>query len=140
MAESLTVTAEWRGGFETRVDARTHEIVVDEPASAGGGDAGMMPTEVFCASVASCFCLALGWAATKRSIELPGLRVTVRADRAGTELRYERLVVMAEAEVEDAELEPLLEPARRVCWVSNTLAAGVELEYRCTGMDDRPRS
>lgn len=91
----------------------------------------MMPTEVFCASIASCFCLALGHVARKRGRELPGLEVTARAERAGTELRYGRIVVEVEADVPRAELESLIEPARRVCWVSNTLAAGTELSYRC---------
>ncbi|MET0836003.1 MAG: hypothetical protein ABWY97_04415, partial [Thermoleophilaceae bacterium] len=61
MAEFLEVNAAWQGGFRTLVDARGHEFTVDEPESAGGGNLGMMPTEVFLASVASCYCLALGW-------------------------------------------------------------------------------
>jgi hypothetical protein len=35
------------------------------------------------------------------------------------------------------ELEPLIEPARRVCWVSNTLVAGTQLSYRCTSVEGR---
>jgi uncharacterized OsmC-like protein len=128
VAERLEVTATWRGGYAATVDARGHVIEVDEPESAGGGNAGAMPTELLCASLASCFCLALGHVARKRDIELPNLRVTVRAERAGRELRYERLVVIAEADVPD--LDRLLERARAFCWVSNTLAGGVELEYR----------
>jgi hypothetical protein len=31
--------------------------------------------------------------------------------------------------VPDERLAPLIEPARRVCWVSNTLAGELELEY-----------
>lgn len=131
MADRLEVHATWLGGYESRVTARRHEIPVDEPEYAGGNDAGMMPTEVFCASIASCFCLALGHVARKRGRELPGLEVTARAERAGTELRYGRIVVEVEADVPRAELESLIEPARRVCWVSNTLAAGTELSYRC---------
>ena len=30
------------------------------PLTSGGGDSGMMPTELFCAALASCFCLAVG--------------------------------------------------------------------------------
>ncbi len=30
-----------------------------------------------------------------------------------------------------------MEPARRVCWVSNTLAHGVELSYGYTSVDAR---
>jgi hypothetical protein len=37
------------------------------------------------------------------------------------------------------ELEALIEPARRVCWVSNTLMAGTELSYRSTSVEGRTR-
>ena len=132
MAQRLEVRAVWRGGWATDVRAREHEIRVDEPA---GGDSGMMPTEVFCASLASCFCLAVAHVARKRGIETPGLEVTVSATRAGDALRYKRLTVTAAAAMDGPELERLVRRARRFCWVSNTLAAGVELEYRSTAMD-----
>jgi putative redox protein len=132
MAEFLEVTAAWQGGYQSLVNARGHEISVDEPKTAGGTNAGMMPTEVFCAAVASCYCLALAHVAAKRSLDLPGLSVTVRAERAGSELRYGRLVVQARADVPDELLAGLIEPARRVCWVSNTLAGELALEYGYT--------
>jgi uncharacterized OsmC-like protein len=133
MAEGLDVAATWHGGYSCTVRAGKHEICVDEPVRAGGDDRGMMPTEVFCAALASCFCLALAHVAGKRDLELPGLEVRVHADRAGRELRYGRFVVEASADVEDGRLEKLMEPARRVCWVSNTVAEGAEYEYRTTG-------
>jgi putative redox protein len=132
VAEALEVTATWEGGYRSLVRARGHEIPVDEPASASGGDTGMMPTEVFCAALASCFCLALAHAAGKRAMELPGLEVKVHARRAGPELRYGSFVVAASAAVPEDELARLMEPARRVCWVSNTLAAETSYEYTYT--------
>lgn len=132
----LEVTATWLGGYRSRVRARVHEITIDEPEPSGG-DQGMMPTEAFCASIASCFCLALGHVASKRGRDLPGLRVVVRAHRPGAELRYERFEIEAQAEVAEDELARLIEPARRVCWVSNTLVHGVQLEYRYTSVDGR---
>jgi uncharacterized OsmC-like protein len=139
VSEGLEVTATWLQGFQARVEARGHEITVDEPAADGGGDAGAMPTELLCASIASCFCLALVFTAGKRGRELPGLRVVVRSTRAGREPRYSRFDVDAQAEVPEEEIAPLIEPARRVCWVSNTLAHGVELSYRCTSVEGRTR-
>lgn len=132
MAEELEVTATWQGGYRSLVRARGHEISVDEPPSAEGADTGMMPTEVFCAALASCFCLALAHVAGKRSVGLPGLEVQVRAERAGRELRYGRFVIAASAAVPEDELARLMEAARRVCWVSNTLAAETAYEYTYT--------
>src|SRR5262249_18430382 len=137
VSEAAEVTATWVGGFEARVETRGHVIAVDEPEEDGGTDAGVMPTELLAASIASCFCLALGFVAGQRGRELPGLEVGVRRVRAGRELRYERFEIEARAGVPDEQLAALMEPARRVCWVSNTLARGVELSYRYTPVDGR---
>jgi uncharacterized OsmC-like protein len=137
---ALEVVATWRGGLATDVQARGHTIRVDEPETAGGGDSGMMPTEVFCAALASCFCLAVGWAAGKRDQEVPGLKVTVTAERVDGGLRYEHFVVMTEADLEPAALAGLVKRARPLCWVSNTLASGVSVEYlHTTTVNDRFR-
>jgi uncharacterized OsmC-like protein len=136
VADGLEVTATWGGGFRADVRARDHEITIDEPAGSGGSDAGMMPTEALCAALASCYCLALAFTAGKRGQELPGLRVVVRARRPGTELRYSDFDIEARAAVPGDELAALIEPARRLCWVSNSLAAGVTLSYRSTSVDD----
>jgi putative redox protein len=136
VAESLEVTATWIGGYEARVRARAHEVTIDEPSAT---DHGMMPTEAFCAAIASCFCLALAHVAGKRGKTLRELEVVVRATRAGRELRYERFELMASADASDEELGKLMEPARRVCWVSNTLVHGVTLEYSYTSVDGRTR-
>jgi uncharacterized OsmC-like protein len=122
----LEVHAVWRGGLAAEVHARGHRIAVDEPVD--GGDTGAMPTEVLCASLASCFCLAISHVAGKRGIELPDLRVDVRAERDGRALRYGRFVVTASSSLPADELAPLVERARRFCWVSNTFAAPPAIE------------
>jgi putative redox protein len=137
VSDAAEVTATWLRGFEARVETRGHVIAVDEPLEDGGTDAGVMPTDLLAASIASCFCLALAFTAGKRGRELPGLQVAVRRFRAGRELRIERFEIEARAEVPEDELAALMEPARRVCWVSNTLAHGVELSYGYTSVDAR---
>jgi putative redox protein len=116
----LEVHAVWRGGFAADVHARGHRIAVDEPVD--GGDTGAMPTELLCASLASCFCLAISHVAGKRGVELPDLRVDVRAERDG------RFMVTASSSLPEGELAPLVERARRFCWVSNTFAAPPTIE------------
>jgi putative redox protein len=63
-------------------------------------------------------------------VGVTALRVDARAERAGRELRYGRIVLTTVADVPGAELAALVERARRVCWVSNTLASPPALEYR----------
>ena len=89
-----------------------------------------MPTELLLCALASCFALALGHAARKREQELPGLRVRVDAERAGTELRYGRRRRHRQRRRPAGDLEALVERAERFCWVSNTFAAPPEIEYR----------
>jgi putative redox protein len=129
MGSSLQVTAEWQGGLSAIASARGHEIVADEPVASGGADLGMMPTELLCAGLASCFCLAVAHVAAKRGISLPGLRVTVDAEREGSELRYGRLRVEVAAVVAQERLAGLVDRARRFCWVSNMLAPDIDVRY-----------
>jgi len=95
-------------------------LVVDEPASAGGTDTGPMPTELLLASLSSCYALALAWAARKRGFELPDLEVTATGSYQGPKFAAIELTVTSSLAPD--RLAPLLEPARRACYVSSTLA------------------
>jgi putative redox protein len=79
-----------------------------------------MPTDLLLASLASCYALALAWAARKRGFELPDLEVTATGTYEGP--RFAALVLTVATSLAVDQLTPLLEPARRVCYVSNTLA------------------
>ena len=138
MSATRHVEAVWDGGLAAVVTARSHELLADEPESAGGRDAGMMPTELFFAGLASCFCLAVAHVAAKRDIELPGLRVTVDAERVGRELRYSRLRVEVCALPGDHDLAALVERAKPFCWVSNMLADDLEVSYVSTVLHAPP--
>jgi uncharacterized OsmC-like protein len=129
VADALHVEARWLDGLAAVVNARGHEVCTDEPEEVGGHDAGMMPTELLMAALASCFCLAVAHVAAKRERELPGLQVTVDAERDGRALRYGRLRVEVAAAVPEDELAPLVDRARPFCWVSNMLAPDVELTF-----------
>jgi putative redox protein len=136
MAATLEVVAHWDGGYRCHLPVRQFEIVVDEPASAGGGDSGPMPTEVFLASLASCFTLSLYHAARKRSIELPDLSVKVTGRYKG--LRFEHITVEATSSLPSEQLQALIEPAIRTCYVSQTLKEQPEIAYVVSsGPDDR---
>lgn len=129
MSEPRHVEARWQGGLAAVVTARDHELIADEPETYGGGNQGMMPTELFFAGLASCFCLAVAHVAAKRGIELPGLRVSVDAERVGKELRYSRLRVEVAAASGEHDLAALVERAKPFCWVSNMLASDLEISY-----------
>lgn len=121
-----SVVARWEGGWRCRVSAGGFDLVVDEPESAGGTGTGPMPTEYLLAALASCYALALNWAAGKRGITLPGLAVTATGTYDGPRFTRLQLAVMADAA--SGVIERLIEPALRVCYVSNTIAAAPPIE------------
>jgi putative redox protein len=122
-------TAEWRGGMATDVTGRGHALRVDEPEEFGGEDSGPMPTEVLVAALASCFCLAVAWAARKRRIPLDDLRVSVQPHRAPGEPRHGSYDLWVESSTPASALEPAIDLAKRYCWVTNTISQPPELRY-----------
>ena len=138
MAGSLHVEARWTGALSAAVSARGHGLVADEPDDAGGEDRGMMPTELMFAALSSCFCLAVAHVAAKRDIELPGLRVSVDAERIGRELRYGRVRVEVAAICGEHDLAALVQRAKPFCWVSNMLAPDLDLSYVPVVLDAPP--
>lgn len=118
-APQRVVAARWDGGLRTVVRAGDFEVVVDEPESAGGTNTGPQPTDLFLASIASCFLLALLYAAGKAGLELPGLQVRATGTYQG--LRFARVDLAISSEVPPKLLEPLVPVAERVCYVTNTL-------------------
>ncbi len=117
--KNLTVEATWEGGYRCTVATRQFRIKIDEPESAGGGDTGPQPSEVFLASLAGCFALALYHEAKKRNVELPD--ITVRATGTYQGPGFGRLAVEVKSGADHDVIESLIEPAKRVCYVSNTL-------------------
>ena len=117
--KTLSVEATWEGGYRCTVASRQFRIRIDEPESAGGGDTGPQPSEVLLASLAGCFTLALYHVAAKRSIELPDLAVTATGTYEGP--GFVRLEVAVRSGAPREIMDTLIEPAKRVCYVSNTL-------------------
>jgi hypothetical protein len=58
--------------------------------------------------------------------------VTVTAERPGSELRYDNVVVTASARAPRDRLQDLVDKAARLCWVSNTFAQPPHISYRAT--------
>jgi putative redox protein len=125
-----SATATWRGGWRCDVQAGGFALVVDEPPSAGGTGLGPMPTDLLLASLSSCYALALAWAARKRGFELPDLAVTATGTYEGP--RFAAVALSVTTSLDPDQVTPLLEPARRVCYVSNTLARTPELTVSLT--------
>src|SRR6516225_8120813 len=108
---STSVVAHWDGGWRCRVNASGFDLVVDEPPSAGGTGTGPMPTEYLLAALASCYALALQWAAGKRGLTLPEITVTATGTYDGP--RFSGLQLTVSSPLPPEQIEQLVEPARR---------------------------
>ncbi len=126
--ERNSVAAHWRGGYRCEVTARSHTWTVDEPETAGGDDTGPQPTELLLGALASCFALAIGHVAGKRGIELTAVDVQAVGTYAGPS--FSDFVLEVRVEGDESRIAELLERARAVCFVSNTLARSPALELR----------
>jgi uncharacterized OsmC-like protein len=129
-----SVVARWRGGWRCDVDAGGFTLVVDEPRTVGGTAQGPMPTEMFLASLSSCYALALAWAARKQGFDLPDLEVTATGTYQGQQFGALRLSVVSSLPA--SRMWPLIEPALHACYVSNTLAHSPDVEFTVAS---RPR-
>jgi len=130
-AHTNSVVARWEGGWRCRVKAGGFELVVDEPPRSGGTGTGPMPTEYLLAAMASCYALALQWAAGKRGMTVPGLTVVATGTYDGP--RFSRLQLSVSSQLPAEQVEPLVKPALRACYVSNTLAAAPPVEVTVAG-------
>ena len=130
-----SVTARWEGGWRCHVKAAGFDLIVDEPENAGGTGTGPMPTEYLLAAMASCYALALRWSAGKRDVDLPDLAVTATGTYDGP--RFCRLVLDVATSAPAEVVAPLIQPALRVCYVSNTIATSPPIEVLIAGTPPR---
>lgn len=110
-----SVTGDW----QVSIDVGSSTFYVDEPVDEGGDGTGLSPTGYFLGSLASCYALAVSWAARKRGVSIANLRVRATG-RYGT-FRFDALTLHVSCNLTEQELQPLLRMASRVCWVSKTL-------------------
>jgi putative redox protein len=123
----LELTARWEGGYRMKTEVRGFTIRSDEPPEYHGDDTGPTPTELFLASLASCFGMALVFVARRRGLELPDAEVRVTGSYQGT--RFQRIRVEVSSSRPRADLEPLLERAIRYCYISNTLLSQPAMDF-----------
>jgi putative redox protein len=73
-----------RGGaknFQQEVTAREHHFIADEPASAGGGDAGPDPYDYLLASLGVCTSMTVGFYARRNKWPLENVTVALSHSR-----------------------------------------------------------
>ena len=75
------VIARSAGSFRVDIEAGRHKLVADEPAAAGGTDAGPTPYDFLSAALGGCTSMTLNFLAKRDNIPLEGVEVSVTNDR-----------------------------------------------------------
>jgi putative redox protein len=88
VAHARAKQAEARYSVNIRVGH--HDLVGDEPVSAGGGDAGPSPFGLVLAGLAACTAITLRMYAERKNWPLSGLAVELQYFRDGKTFRIER--------------------------------------------------
>jgi putative redox protein len=100
----MKVTARRDGsGFRQTMQIRDHELVVDEPLSAGGQDAGPSPQELLAVSLASCTAITIEMYATRKGWDIGHVEVDVEYSPAerGCPTKFELVVRLPDDLPED---------------------------------------
>lgn len=124
------VKSSWHSGLRCNVAMGEFDITVDEPESVGGTNCGPMPTDLFLASIASCFTLAVAYSARQQSIELRSLSVTVTGTYDGPCFRS--INIDSRVGCDTADVAPLVRAAERVCYVTNSIRSDVEINVEAS--------
>lgn len=66
--------------FKIESDVRGHSITVDQPANAGGSDAGPTPLEYLMISLAGCIGSIARIIAMQKKLEIRGMKITAEGD------------------------------------------------------------
>lgn len=132
----LEVKAVWKKKYQVDVMARQFQVANDEPHKFSGDDTGMMPTELFLASIASCFCLALVYAAKNKKINLDDMSVEVLGETDINTFTFTNIIVKIISSLPQKNLEEIITLAKKYCFVSNAVIKSCPIEYRVAEAGD----
>lgn len=132
----MEVQAIWKRNYQVEVTARQFNVPIDEAPEFNGEDTGMMPTELFLCSLASCFCLALVYVARKKQIKIKDMGVSVIGRKDLKNFRFAELIVEIESSLLAEDLQDIINEAKNFCYVSKTITNASPIKYMIKNSGD----
>lgn len=128
------VVGERRDGssrYRQEIEVGTHRLVADEPASAGGTDAGPAPYEYLLSALGACTAMTLRMYAEMKHLPLTRVSVALTHEKVPVDGsrkidRIERRITL-EGELTPAQRQRLLEIANR-CPVHRSLSGEIRID------------
>jgi putative redox protein len=128
-----------QGGLRFAAQVGFHELIMDQPVSGGGEDAGPSPLELFGAALGGCVALYVHKFLETRHLTDATMRVEVTQTTARNPYRigsFEVRILLGD-EV-PAVYHPMIEAAARVCPAYNTLARTAEVDIAISAAAPTP--
>ena len=123
------VAIKHKGDLLLEAQVGNHTLGIDVPASVGGKDRGMTPTELFGVSLGACIAAMVALYCKNSQIDATGLAVDVSYDKLDNPSRLGnfKATVRLPAELDEVRRKALLRVADR-CPVHETIKEGIGLE------------
>ena len=122
------IVVTYEGGVSFAARVRSHRVVVDQPESAGGGDTGPMPLELFGVALGTCIAHYLRQYMHVRGLPYERMRVEVEQHKAMKPYRIATFAVrVVLPDPLPRETLEVLERVARSCPAHGTLTHAAEL-------------
>ena len=130
MGDKVTVQVRQISASASEGQTRDHRLIMDRPASKGGGDQGAMGGEVLLLGLGGCFMSNLLAAAAARGVTIHNAALEIVGHVMAAPSRYSTIDMYISMDCEDhAAVPKLVEIAERGCLVANTLKAALPLNF-----------
>ncbi|MCL2875018.1 MAG: OsmC family protein [Betaproteobacteria bacterium] len=129
-ASTITVEENGQGRYQQTIRVGAHELLADEPADMGGGDAGPAPYDFLLAALGACTSITLRMYAERKALPLTKISVALRHEKIETDGqpvdRIEREITL-EGELSNELRTRMLEIAEK-CPVYRTLSGQMQID------------
>ncbi len=86
----------WKDKKSFKAVSRGHEVMIDVPAEKGGDDLGMMPTELYTVSLATCVGITMAGWLSQHGLSTKGLKISAQKKMSLTPRKIESVTLKIE--------------------------------------------